>query len=380
GVSVTPYSKLLTAAKGESFGEARVGAAGHLEQGFVAGITPTQATLYGQLASLPSAESYRLALDNLSGETLHAAAVAAHAASLSFSERMNSCPVLDTQTDLTHEQTCAWGRAIDNRTDRSTTSDAAGYTSSARTLQAGGQLEVGNGWLVGGSLAFDSSSVSPRDTGGRIDGHSTSVGVVVKREAGAWLFSGGVDYGSGQYDSQRAINIGTIQANATGNFDMSHVGLHGRVAYRMPQDGWYAKPYVDLHAVRMHTGAFTETGAGDFDLNVQSAHGTLYTLSPMLEFGTRRQLDSGYTLHGFVAAGALLHNGDAFGAPSSMQGMAASGATPFQASAELPRNQAKVNLGVDIGWKQSTLRLEYGGEYGRGYRSNTATVRMNVLF
>jgi outer membrane autotransporter protein len=380
-LTVTPTAKLSTAARSASFGGARVSLADHLQQGFVKGMSESQGTLYAQLATLPDAQSYRSALDNMSGETLQAAAVSAHAASLDFSERMNDCRVLDAKTVDLSERSCAWLRAIDTETHRSSSNDAAGYSGSTRTVQVGGQLDLGNGWFVGGSLGYDSSGTSAAETNGNVNGHGGSVGLIVKREAGPWLFAGSIDYGRGQYDEERHISVGTIQQDAKGSYALDHWGVHGRVAYRMPEDGWYLKPYVDLHAVQMRSGGFNETGADDLNLQVASHTGTILTLSPMVEVGALRQLDNGTTVHGFIAAGALLHNNEQWGAASSLQGTAQSGATPFTATAELPNAQGKVGVGFDVGFTpRASLRLEYGGEFGSGYTSQSVAAKLNVLF
>ena len=43
------------------------------------------------------------------------------------------------------------------------------------------------------------------------------------------------------------------------------------MACQWPQQGWYLKPYVDLHAIWHRTEAYTESGAGALDLSVDSS-------------------------------------------------------------------------------------------------------------
>ena len=82
-----------------------------------------------------------------------------------------------------------------------------------------------------------------------------------------------------------------------------------------------------------------------------------------------------------MALGGLFHNDEEWGAQSSLQGLAANGATPFTPSAKLPDSQAKANLGMELGfWPNASLRLEYGGEFASGYSAQSVSVKVNVLF
>jgi outer membrane autotransporter protein len=247
-------------------------------------------------------------------------------------------------------------------------------------VQVGGQRRVAEGWFVGGAVSYDDSSLSSKNATGSVSGHGASVGLVVKREVGNWLFSGSADFSHGSYDSVRNIAFGGMNARAAGSFDAQQFGLHSRIAYNLAQDSWYAKPYLDLHAVRLRTGGYTEQGAGVLGLAVSGASITTLSASPMVEFGSRVDLPNGMVARPYVAVGGMLHNRNEWGSDAALIG-SMPGVAPFQATSLGPKKLAKLNLGVNLSVSKTTeVRLEYGGQFARGYRANQGTLRVNYLF
>ncbi|WP_077003421.1 autotransporter outer membrane beta-barrel domain-containing protein, partial [Variovorax sp. KK3] len=377
-IYVTPQATFSNAATG--LGRNAQAVAAHLQANFDAG-SQGLAPAFAQLVNgIQDAPTYRAALAGLGNESQQAVGTARLAASHAFVERMNSCPSFDAPKDFTtKERECLWGRAIDNRVDAGGT-DRANYVADTQSLQFGGQRRIADGWFLGGSVAFDDSSFRGAQNTGFVSGRGTTLGVVLKHEMGPWTFSGAADFNQGSYDTTRNIAFPGYAGQARGAFTARSAGLHGRVAYTIPQDGWYLKPYLDLHAVRIRTGGYTEQGAGAFDLVVGHESDTMLSASPMLEVGGRWDLDNGMVLRPYVALGAVVHNKNAWGAGSQMIGSVA-GVSPFVATSEAPTRLGKLNLGVDIDLSKSMqLRVEYGGQFGSSYRSHEGVLRMNYKF
>jgi outer membrane autotransporter protein len=277
------------------------------------------------------------------------------------------------------ERDCVWARIIDNQTDRKTNSDSLGYSASATGAQGGAQKRIGDGWIVGGSVSYEHSALGADGAGGSVSGDSMAIGAIVKKEIGNWTISGAADLGRGSYDSTRTALIGDIGGVASGSFDAWHAGLHSRITYQMPHDGWYLKPYVDLHAVRITTGAYAETGAGALDLQVQRQSDTLLAAAPMLELGSRIRLGNGMELRSFVGIGAVVQNKGEWGAQANLAGW--SDGSTFRAVSVIPDQRMKLNLGANLQLGKTTeVRLEYTGEFAHGYRSNTGSVKFNYFF
>ena len=164
------------------------------------------------------------------------------------------------------ERECAWSRVIGVNVKRRAADDAVGYGESDYGVQFGGQKELGGDWFLGASYGYDSSTLDASSVSGSVKGQSSTFGLLLKRQVDDWLFSGGIDAGWGKYYTQRGVSFGDTNATASGEFKASHFGLHARAARQIAMSSWYLKPYVDLHATRLQTSAYTETGAGVYNL------------------------------------------------------------------------------------------------------------------
>jgi len=158
---------------------------------------------------------------------------------------------------------------------------------------------------------------------GSVSGKGGAVGVVLKHELGNWTFSGAADLGYGSYDTTRNIAFPGYAAQASGSFNLTQAGLHSRISYLIPQASWYLKPYLELHAIYLHSGSYSEQGAGALGLNVSSKSDTMYSAVPMLEVGSRVELDNGMTMRPYAAVGATFHNRNEWGADAPMRRCAA---------------------------------------------------------
>ena len=377
-IYVTPHANFVAAAAGLGAGAQSV--ASHLQSNFDAGAGGL-APAFAQMANgIQDPRTYRSALNSLGNESQQAVGTARLAASHAFVERMNSCPTFDAAAGtMLHERECVWGRAIDNRTDAGG-AERVGYTADTQSMQFGGQRRIADGWYLGGSAAYDTTSFQGAEGTGNVNGHGATVGAVLKRELGAWTFSGAADLGQGTYDTSRNITFPGFAALASGEFRAQQAGLHSRIAYMIPQDAWYLKPYLDLHAVHIHTSSYTESGAGALGLSVSGASDTMLSASPMLEAGGRWDLDGGMALRPYMALGAVVHNKNAWGASSQLIG-SAPGAESFTAVSTAPTRLGKVSLGADLSMSQRMqLRVEYGGQFGKDYHAHEGVLRLNYLF
>uniref|UniRef100_UPI00097BDCCA autotransporter outer membrane beta-barrel domain-containing protein n=2 Tax=Variovorax sp. KK3 TaxID=1855728 RepID=UPI00097BDCCA len=377
-VFVTPQANFDSAATG--LGKNAQSVAGHLQANFDAGAGGLGVPLALLANGVNDPATYKAALASMSNEAQQTVGTTRLAASHAFVDRMNSCPTFDQAqgTDM-KERECGWARVIDNRTTDGASS-RANYSAGTHTVQVGGQKQIADGWFLGASAAYDTESANSATGAGSVSGTGGSVGVVLKREIGHWTFSGSADLGYGSYDSTRNIAFPGFAAQATGSFNLTQAGLHSRIAYLMPQDNWYLKPYLDLHAVHMHSSGYGEQGAGPLGLNVDGNSDTMYSASPMLEVGGRMELGNGMTVRPYATVGATVHDKNQWGATARFQG-AAPGVATFDTAASAPTNLGNVRLGVSVTVKKNLeLKAEYGAQFGSGYRSNEGILRVNYLF
>jgi outer membrane autotransporter protein len=253
-----------------------------------------------------------------------------------------------------------------------------GYTVDSKLLQFGGQKQLAPGWFLGGSIAYDSSDYAADNVPAQVDGQGVTLGAVLKRQDGPWILSGAVDAGYGWYDSSRTVSLGTAGTTATASFNGQHAGLHGRIAYQLPQDGWYLKPYLDLHAIWQRTEAYTESGAGALDLSVSRSSATQLVASPMLELGGRFDLGPKLVLKPVLGIGGSFFNKNEWNTQVRFVG---SPSAPIEVSSSLPSALFNLNLGATLmSGDNLHLRLDYSGQFGSNYRSNGGSLKLSYLF
>ncbi|MEF7614516.1 hypothetical protein V4F39_11405 [Aquincola sp. MAHUQ-54] len=378
-ITVTPFARFSQVAAAQRLSGAQRAVADHLQAGFVPGLSDTMAKHYAQVGALPSAQGYADQLDRLGNEASQSVGTAIHVGSIGFVERMNSCPQFEGGDGTLRERDCLWSRADGQRVHRSGSGKPLGYAQENYQVQFGGQRGLGNGWFIGGSFGYDTSRLTT-GMAHAVSGHGVTAGLVAKREVGDWLFSGAVNIGRGSYDSRRQITLGTDRATAEGSFDATHVGLHGRISRHVTLDSWYLKPYVDVHATRLRTGGYQETGADELGLLVRSESDTVFAVSPMLEVGKRLDLANGMRLRGLVAVGFTNYSRNDWSAQSRFSGAAAE-AGAFRSTAELPSTRLKLRIGANLYTAQAVdLKLEYTGEHAHGYHANAGTLKFSYLF
>jgi len=377
-IFVTPQARFDSTASG--LGKNAQTVADNLQANFNAGSGALGVPLAQLANNVQDVVTYKAALTSMGNEVQQAVGTSRLAASHAFVERMNSCPTFDQpqSTDM-KERDCAWGRVIDNRTT-ATGSQHADYSAGTYSVQVGGQRQIADGWFLGGSAAYDNESFNSSSGAGSVEGDGGALGVVLKREIGNWTVSGAADFGYGRYDTARNIAFPGFAAQATGAFNLTEAGLHSRIAYLIPLETWYVKPYLDLHVVHMHSSSYSEQGAGPLGLNVNGNGETVFSAAPMVEVGGRVDLDNGMTMRPYAALGGTFQDKGAWGGTAQFEG-AAPGVQGFSTAGSVPRSLANVHVGVNLLVKKSLeLRAEYGGQYASGYRSSEGNFRVNYLF
>jgi outer membrane autotransporter protein len=359
-------------------GANRRGVAAHLQElwdsgaRFDAGFTA--------LGGVADGGSYARTLNSLSGQTVGAIAAARYSASHSFVTTMlDGCPTYEQAGITDAEEGCGWARIIGRQTDQNATGDALGYQADAWTMQTGAQVRIAPNWFLGGSVAYESSDF--RGDGGiaKVNGDSLLLGTTLRYQNGPWQLSGAVDFGHGWYDSRRTVQVGSLTQQASANPRAWQAGVHTRIAYQIPFEGWYLQPRLDLHVNHVRSGGYTENGAAPFNLTVDGQSETGFAATPALEVGGRVPLGDGMVLRPYASAGfSVLSNGDwtttaRFAGQPNSRG--------FRASTPMPDTLAKFSVGAELlsgtNWD---FKLQYSADLGDGYASHAGIGRLAYRF
>jgi hypothetical protein len=327
-------------------------------------LTPLVSTVF----TLPTVSMLQSFYTRLSPSGTAALATSALAANDTFSSAMLSCRSGGSLAE--RDGNCSWGSLDAVHGSQSATFGGVGYGQNMAGVSAGYQRSIGNGrTLVGAALRYDNGSL---DTAGAqsLTGDEFEAGLVAKRLVGEQgLVSASVAAGTGSYASTRTPSFPTAMTSARGNLRSTFVAAHLRAERSIEHGTTTLRPFVDVGATRIGTGALDETGAGVLDTHV-AAHGQTFTtlasgvaletvkhlgtttLRPSLDLSVRRLLGNAQS-----STSATLE-----GAPASV--------APFAVSNLIDRTVMDVAPSLQITSKNK-LDLRVGADYGFSSRTHS---------
>ncbi len=229
--------------------------------------------------------------DRFAPAEIFAPSDAALFSSLRFADDLNSCPARgpEGQVVFTQQGSCVWLQVNGGGIDRQRTSNSIDYDESFVGVSVGGQMAVGEGYFLGGAFGYEDSNLSNSRFSG--DGSRFQGGIVAKKEIEATTISASFSGGVGIYDLSRQVITpsGTVTADSSPN--VNWISGHARVSHVVDlNEEIYVKPWFDLGIDHQWQGSFSETGAGDYGLDVESFSQTLVTLNPVVELGSDFQI------------------------------------------------------------------------------------------
>ena len=331
--------------------------------------------VFDVLAQAESASDYQATLDRLANDAMQAPAANLAQSSRRFLSRMMSCPEFMGDGVQMREVDCFWGKVDGTHVNRADTHDDSGYRLDTVTTQFGGQRRIGEKWLLGGSVAYESSN-SRADVGSlRTEGDAFSAGVVLKREDGPWLIAGALMGGYGSYDTARKL---TPQVRAKSDWHSYFAGARVRAAYTHAFDNFYIKPIADVDLMYVRVPAYQERGAGSFNLHTSKTSQTSVMLSPAVEIGGR--FDIGNTvLRPYFSVGANWVSDNRWTTLARFQGDPMD--DRFSMSQETPRAFLELNAGISIVDRHDVeLRAEVRQRSAHRYTERSGELRLGVRF
>ncbi|MCF3934933.1 autotransporter outer membrane beta-barrel domain-containing protein [Acuticoccus sp. M5D2P5] len=356
----------------------RVG--GHLDALFAADGTRYARILadYNRLSAMGDGGSaYAQALSSLSPGGSQAAAAAQTVLSLGRLDQAMRCPAFEGDDAMVTEDACTWaemgGAVIDQ-------GGAPGYDGTLWGFAAGGQAEFSENWFLGFAAGYENSRYDSSDGFSKSDGDTVYAALAVKREIGAFQVSGAVSGSYGWYDINRSVVTPGFAGKAHGESDLYTLGARGRIAYTAANDVAYVRPFLDVDALYAHSGAYTETGAGAYNLDVESQDQFAVVATPAVEIGARFKPSAGWDARFFASAGLSLSTEDEWKTEAKLDSAPASAGT-FKTTLPVADVLARIGAGVQISNTNGfDVRADYDGAFGDDYSNHSGSLRFVKRF
>ncbi|WP_267356588.1 MULTISPECIES: autotransporter outer membrane beta-barrel domain-containing protein [unclassified Methylobacterium] len=343
------------------------------------GNTTRLGNLYARFLSVDSQKGYAAALDELKPESNQDTLTDRTLDTRKGLQRAMSCPAFVGTGTLLREGECVWGRITGTNTRQFSTPDDGGYHQNALSYQTGLQTEFAPDWFFGLTGAYTRAIQSDPD---RITGTTSDAGDVsaaLKHQVGPWLFAASANVGYAWADNKRLIDFAGARATARSRSEILSAGGRLRASYQVLFGDWYIKPYADLDLLYSYSPAYSETGAGDFNLDVRPLAKTLVAFSPNVEIGGRIDLEGGRWIRPYGTLGLMVLSDDRFTGRASFQGTGALGR--FATESSIPDRLGEAGLGLQISLGNGVeVTGEYQAQVGDHFVAQSGTARLQMRF
>jgi len=158
------------------------------------------------------------------------------------------------------------------------------------------------------------------------------------------------------------------------------LGAALRAAYTHEMGITYLRPDFTLSGVYVHADSYTESGAGIFSLDVDSADQSTLIATPGLEFGVRTELAEDKVLRSYVRGNLNLLSDDGWEQDARFVG-APVAAGDFTTTLPVDTLSWRLYAGVQLQFsEQTSLFLQYEGEFSESVTGNGGAVGVKIAF
>ncbi len=325
----------------------------------IAGFEPVIAALVGAPAVADLARLY----DQLSAEPYVQQTSAAQEASLAFTDRLFSCAPAVGQAAVDQQDACGWVNLDGRKLTRSRTAQSQHFEEAAVGVSLGGETAVAPRWRLGAAVGFESADADldhAASHGGRLQG-----GVVIKREQDWAELALAVTGGVGRFRVVRSVDVVAPGAQALGHQSIAFTTLSARIGRTFGSARGWIRPSMEAAWTFVHSGAFTETGAGPLSLQLAGHDQGYWRLRPAIEAGSEIDLGGGVWLRPTAKLALNQLTSSRISALDSTFEGAPAGVAPMIIQTRADRTTGETWLGLTVmGRRGVAARLGYMRQFG----------------
>ncbi|KAB2786784.1 autotransporter domain-containing protein [Brucella anthropi] len=349
--------------------------------------------VYDTVVMQDSEEDARRAFDALSGE-IHASTRTAiindssivrnavmERVDAAFGGSGQSAASSSVATDMVSSQVSApraaiWGQALGQWSETGADGNAGKLKQSTGGFVAGYDAEVVENWRLGTLAGYSRTSFDVNDRNS--SGHSSNyhLGIYGGTQWAATLLKAGVGYSWHKIETDRVVAFPGFSESLDAGYSANTFQAFGELSQRFDLKGTAIEPFANVAVVRLKTDRFNENGGNAaLQIRKETTTSTFTTLglrasTPVVFGGMNAKLNG--------AVGWQHAYGDTI--PTAAAAFDAG--TVFEvAGASIARDTAIIKAGLDIDLgNQTTLGLEYSGQYGSSFNQNTAKAKFILEF
>lgn len=240
--------------------------------------------LTNELLNIETAEGLKSAYDRIAPGDVFVATDAAVFLSFRFAEMLSGCDKASHSATTKHlvDGNCAWVQIGGALRDRDRDTNSIDYREYVFGTAGGIQTELDGDWTLGAGFSYE--DVRQSNSTFSSDGYRLQAGASFARNFGVLEFMASVLGGYSSYDFNRAAFDPVRGSRATARPDLWWAAGHVAVARSFKiNDRVTIKPVVDFGVTYSRQNAITESGGGDFQLQVGEIEGTIFSLNPSVE-------------------------------------------------------------------------------------------------
>jgi len=167
-----------------------------------------------------------------------------------------------------------WVKGFGYFGDQSAEGAFPGYDSKIFGGMLGFDTPVADDTRLGVGAGYERSTIDGKQFVNDTDFNTYQAMVYLAHDTGTWYLDADAAYSWNSYSAMRQILFPGIDRTALANYDGRDLTGLVTTGYHLFSQGLVVTPLASLQASRIGLDAYTETGAGDIDLNVNSQHYT----------------------------------------------------------------------------------------------------------
>jgi hypothetical protein len=313
------------------------------------------------LIAIEDTGDYTRVMNSLSAEIAVDTQITSLLSGIRFNDALLSCAERGGDYRFFDQGQCGWLRLGGQRFEQHETSDNLGFDEDSWQLAGGGQIDIGNGWHLGGALSYEGSNLNADDSDASSDGERFQAGVSAKRRFDATEVSGSLAVGYGHFDIDRNPWPGV---NIEGTQTLWLYSGQLRAAHLLTYGHWTFKPRIDLGVDYLSMGGFSESGGSAFRIRHDGENTTYVNLQPAIDIATELETDNGVLIRPKLSLGITQFIGGSAPSVTGSFAPAPAEVAPFTTSTELDKTRFDVAASVDVFTRKDLIvRAEVFGSF-----------------